>query len=111
VDFSTDDNTLASGSFDNTVILWDVSDKANPVQLSQLAGHTSSVLSVDFSADDNTLASGSDDSTVILWDVSVESLKEKACRRAGRNLTQAEWERYLGTRPYNRTCPQHPEGS
>src|SRR5262249_49099823 len=66
VAFSPDGQTLASGSEDNTIILWDV---VSHQQLSTLNDHTSTVRSVAFSPDGQTLASGSEDNTIILWDV------------------------------------------
>ena len=70
VSFSADGSTLASGSWDGTVILWDVVSRS---QLTTLEGHTARVSSVSFSADGSTLASGSWDGTVILWDVASRS--------------------------------------
>jgi WD40 repeat protein len=67
VAFSSDGQTLASGSSDKTIILWDVAS-GQPIG-EPLAGHTASVLSVAFSPDGQTLASGSLDTTIRLWDV------------------------------------------
>jgi small GTP-binding protein len=64
--FSPDGNTLASGSNDNTIKLWDVK---NAKLIRSLEGHSDSVRSVVFSPDGNILASGSNDNTIKLWDV------------------------------------------
>ncbi len=65
VAFSSD-GTLASGSRDGTVRLWDV---ATEHLKDTLIGHTAGVRSVTFSPDGTALASGSRDGVVILWDV------------------------------------------
>ena len=56
VSFSPDGRTLASGSYDDTIRLWEVSTGRH---LRTLTGHTSLVFSVSFSPDGQTLASGS----------------------------------------------------
>ncbi|MBP8857449.1 MAG: serine/threonine protein kinase [Anaerolineaceae bacterium] len=66
VAFSPDGSILASGSSDNTIILWDV---GSGEKLHTLVGHPGDVLNVAFSPDGNTLASGSRDWMGILWDV------------------------------------------
>jgi len=64
VAFSPDGRTLASGSSDNRVLLWDV---ASGQELRSLTGHSKFITSVAFSPDGRTLTTGSYDKTVRLW--------------------------------------------
>jgi WD40 repeat protein len=70
VAFSPDGRWMASGSYDRTVVLWDLSDMS---RAATLEGHKDQVFRVEFSPDGRTLASCSGDGTVILWDVEQRS--------------------------------------
>ncbi|MDZ8068132.1 MAG: serine/threonine-protein kinase [Nostoc sp. DedQUE08] len=66
VAFSPDGNTLASGSYDKSIKLWNL---ATGEQIRTLSGHFHTVYSVAFSPDGNTLASGSRDTSIKLWNL------------------------------------------
>lgn len=63
--FNPDEHTIASGSHDGSVKLWDVESGV----LLWSGWHTRGTLCVAFSPDGNVLASGGFDATVRLWDV------------------------------------------
>ena len=78
VAFSPDGSALASGSWDETVRLWDAVtgqgfrqvrlwDAKTGQPKATLRRHTGYVYSVAFSPDGGTIASGSESGTIILW--------------------------------------------
>jgi hypothetical protein len=66
VAFSPDGKQILSGSYDNTIKLWDVNTGR---EIRTFSGHLSRVWSVAFSPDGKQILSGSDDNTIKLWDV------------------------------------------
>jgi hypothetical protein len=63
--FSPDGKRLVSGSYDNTLKVWDAQTAQDTLTLK---GHNNWVLSVAFSPDGKRLVSGSGDGTVKVWD-------------------------------------------
>ncbi|MEZ4705574.1 MAG: BTAD domain-containing putative transcriptional regulator [Caldilineaceae bacterium] len=92
VAFSPDGAMLASGSYDQTVRLWDV---ATGQQRQLLAGHTNAVLAVAFAPDGQLVAGAGRDQTVRLWQV-----------QTGQILRT-----FLGHTDWVRTLTFHPDGS
>ena len=111
VAFSPDGHTLATTSNDQTVRLWDLSDRNQPHPLgAPLIGHTDAVYGVAFSPDGhNTLATTSFDRTVRLWDLPrLEAFHgdevHEACLRAGGPLDKPTWDQYAPGLSYQDTC-------
>ncbi|CUA70939.1 Apoptotic protease-activating factor 1 [Rhizoctonia solani] len=68
IKFSPDGTWLASGFFDGTIYLHDLTTTETEIGR-KLAGHRAPVSSLDFSSDSTRIASGSSDGIVRLWDV------------------------------------------
>jgi WD40 repeat protein len=67
VEFSSlDGELLATGSADDTVMLWNT---ASGERLSTLTGHKGSVCGLAFTKDGSSLVSGGKDSAIIFWDL------------------------------------------
>jgi WD40 repeat protein len=106
--FSPDGMILAGGT-QNQIDLWDVRSPYSPVRLgTPLIGHSDRIFDLAFDPSGKTLASGSADGKIILWDLDALSWTEKACWRAGRNFTRAEWLRYFPNEEYRVICAKWP---
>ena len=65
--FSPDGKYLYTGSWDKTIIQWDI---ATQQSIEKFIGHTDLIYTIAISSDGSMLASGSSDKTIIIWDVS-----------------------------------------
>nr|WP_272925374.1 hypothetical protein [Streptomyces sp. SID4950] len=104
VAFSPDGSTLAAGSTDHTVWLWDVGRPASPTVVATLTGPTDHVYVVSFSPEGHTLAAGSADHTVRLWTTDPAAVASRICDVSGAAITRTEWRQYLPDRPYAPPC-------
>ncbi|GAV58578.1 WD40 domain-containing protein/Hira domain-containing protein [Cephalotus follicularis] len=90
LNWSPDDSILASGSLDNTVHIWNMS---NGICTAVLRGHSSLVKGVAWDPIGSFIASQSDDKTVIIWRTSDWSLAHR---------TEGHWAKSLGSTFFRR---------
>jgi len=75
--FNPTGTLLATGSYDTTIVLWDLTNLDRPRQVGAQPDLGSFVNNVAFSPDGNTLTAAGDDKTIYLWDVnSVKNLSK-----------------------------------
>jgi len=68
--FSPGGNYLASGSYDTTILLWDLTDLNSPKKAGPKMDHGSFVNDLSFSPDGSYLVSAGDDRIIYVWDIS-----------------------------------------
>ena len=109
VAFHPRDSLLASASSDGSLILWNL---ATGVQLvDPLVEHGGQVFAVDWLFDGAGLASGGEGSALV-WDLQPATLRRMVCAAANRNLSEFEWNAYVGSdRSYRRSCAELPTGT
>ncbi len=113
VAFGAEGRWLLSGSSDETARYWDLDAPDPSAAPGILRGHTGPVVTVMISEENLFLITGSEDDNARLWNTALwtlnnDELFDRACNRAGRNLTKSEWEQLLPDRPFHKICPGLP---
>lgn len=106
---SNDNNYVAVGSEDNNIMIWNLDNYTDDPLV--LRGHESEVITLAFDGIDNTIVSGSNDGTIRTWRFDIQDLIDIACNFAGRNMSIDEWNRYMISDKYHKTCTKFPNGA
>jgi WD40 repeat protein len=96
VTFNHDGSRLATVGKDGSARIWCIQERNEIARLL----HGGEGLVMAFSPDGLRLATAGEDGTGRIWALSKDELIEQACERLTRNLTEAEWNRYLPQVPY-----------
>jgi len=114
--FSSDGETLASGDEGGNLQLWDLgrpaARAAGQLQVKAIGEpvrrNTFGLHSLSFSADASKIATAGMDWVAGVWDATPDGWLAQICQKAGRNLTNAEWQQYARGVPYVKSCPNLP---
>jgi WD40 repeat protein len=109
INFSPDSKYLATASYDHTARVWGVPSTREVARLN----HDYSLNGVAFSPSGDRVATAGADGTAHVEPWRPGGLVEEACSRLTRDLTEVEWQRYVGG-PYelplrtgfDKTCPR-----
>ncbi|MGW1562774.1 nSTAND1 domain-containing NTPase [Streptomyces sp. NPDC002144] len=100
--FSHDGRTLAVGTGDGRIQLWDVTTRlAIGAALHSSGGP---VTALAFHKDDRTVYVASQHVLLERYDIAPDRVADEVCRRTGRGLSRSEWRTYVRGVPYAPSC-------
>ena len=98
---SPDGERIAATGWDGALRLWDrASGRSLGPPLEAHGDYTRGIAWLD----EEHVLTGSGARSLIAWDMSPAGWLDRACELAGRDLSSAEWRRYLPDEPYRGTC-------
>ncbi len=84
---SGDEKLIVSGSWDNTIKIWDISGKL----LKSFTAHSEAVTTLDMSSDDKYILSGSYDKDIKIWSINGELIKTIGLSKMTKNFISEMW--------------------
>jgi hypothetical protein len=115
--FSPDGRWAVTAGYGGDVFRWDVDPATGHWSgRERLAGHTGDLSGVEVEPGGARIVTVAADHTIITWDMGPDGGRAQrgagnpedrlaaACAIVGRDLTPAEWQRYLPERPWEPTC-------
>ena len=104
VDISPDGSSVLGADESGNVLLWDVATGTTIGDPLPGPGPDDNWLAAYFTPEGSHIVVVSETGSGWLWDVDPSDWNSRACRIAGRSLTQQEWAEFLPDRPYHATC-------
>jgi WD40 repeat protein len=105
VEFSPDNNLLASAGLDKRLIMWVLDNPEDlPIVMSNNNGF---IWDISFTRASNYLIAACSESEIRIWPTDPAILGEQICPKLTRNMTQDEWKKYAGDSEdlkYETTC-------
>ena len=103
--FTGDGKLIAVANADETLSLWDATSRQ---RIGEPLDGDIGIIGVLAPSPAGTLAAAGESGAVAIWDIKFESWIERACRLAGRNFSNQEWDQFFPGQQYVQTCPQYP---
>ncbi|RAV97986.1 nSTAND1 domain-containing NTPase [Pseudochryseolinea flava] len=102
IEFSADGKLMASAGLDKRLQLYVLDNPEDlPVEMENNNGF---VWDIAFAKGSDLLIATCSESEIRVWPTNPASLAEQICPKLTRNMTQDEWGKYVGDRPYENTC-------
>jgi WD40 repeat protein len=100
--YSSDGERILTTGSDGSVSLW---EGETGLQLAQVTAPVRPI-AAEFGKDsDSVIIAPLWEGPVYEWNTQIDHAIAFACRAAGRDFTEAEWEHHFSDRPYQETCP------